>query len=495
MRPLLRAGTLYVFLLFFFPLHAATEFVFTPGCQEAAVLISRLNLKSATALLEQEKKLRPNNCAVDYLENYIDFYTLITLQDINDLHRLEHFKAGRIERFQELPLTSPYRLYAQAEVNIQWAFSRVFHQEYFKAALEFRDGYRQIEKNTERFPFFAPNFKNKGMLMATLGSIPDNFKWILNFVGMEGNYRQGIDLLGNFVNHQAFASELILEKQSAEYYYTFLCLSVGDKAECWRFCERVTANYPSNMLSCYLRAFMGLKTGHNELALEALNNQPNGPGYLVFPMLDYLKGKALLNKLDYRAAVYFKKFVTFNKGQNLIKDAYKHLSWVSLLTGETDKFKVYRQMVHRYGSGISEEDKAAIKESPENQIPNIALLKARLLYDGGYYEQALKEIPALPLANLDETIEAEYRTGRIQTELHHSGEAVQHFENCIRISGMNSHLHYAPFSCNELGLYFERTGNRNQAVYYFQKALTYKNYPYRGSVQNKAHLGLQRLKS
>ena len=84
-----RAKTLLVFLLFFISRNLIaqnTEYLFNGNCIEAAKNISLLKLKTAAAILNQERIIHPNNCAVDYLENYIDFYELITSQDINELH-------------------------------------------------------------------------------------------------------------------------------------------------------------------------------------------------------------------------------------------------------------------------------------------------------------------------------------------------------------------------------------------------------------------------
>ena len=36
-----------------------------------------------------------------------------------------------------------------------------------------------------------------------------------------------------------------------------------------------------------------------------------------------------------------------------------------------------------------DEDNQALSESKSNTVPNITLLKARLLFDGGYYQKAL----------------------------------------------------------------------------------------------------------
>ena len=486
-----RANTLLVFLLFFISSNLIaqnTEYLFNGNCIEAAKNISLLKLKTAAAILNQERINHPNNCAVDYLENYIDFYQLITSQDINELHKLEAKKSSRIQRIASLPASSPYRLYSQAEINLQWAFSRVLHQEYFTAAIEFRESYNLLEKNTDLFPFFNQNQKNKGMLLAMLGSIPENFKWVLNIIGMKGDFNQGMSLLENFVEHQAFTPELLLEKQTGQYYYTILQMNFGDKQKSWLYCEKVTRDFETNMLSTYLRSFVGIKTGHNEIAIDALMKRPINSEYTSFPYLDYLTGVALLNKLSPTCAVYFKKYVSFSKGKNLIKDAYKRLSWLELIEGDNEKFVIYQNMILE-----GEEDKVAQKEALNKYKPNIILLKARLLFDGGYYDKAFTEISHTIPINKAERLEYEYRFGRICGELKWQLKAIEHYQSCIANNDEDLHLHFAPSSALQLGIIYEQLGNKLKAVEYYKLTLSFKNYDYKFSTVTKAKQALQRL--
>ncbi len=450
------------------------QFTFTPLCLQAAKQISLLRLKPAAELLQLERAHHPNNCAVDYLENYIDFYSLITNQDIAELRRLEKNKSLRIARLGNIPSSSPYKLYAQAEINLQWAFSRVFQQEFFTAALEFRDCYKLLEENAKTFPAFTPNQKDLGMLKAMLG-------------------KQGLAMLKTYVEQDKHPLEQLLEKQSGEYYYTFIQLNFGDKQECWHFCEKVTPDYETNLLSAYLRMFTAIKTGHGEIALQTFDAKPTGSEYSVFPILDYLAGVAYLNKLDDEAAIYFKKYVSFSKGKNLIKDAYKRLSWYYLVKGEEKYVELYRNMVIRYGAAIAEEDKQALREAEAHQVYHPGLLKARLLFDGGYYDKALQQLQQTTVSGFAEKIEMAYRYGRVYHEMKHYSKAIEYYESCVQLGGSSAHLYFVPVSCNQLGAICERLGNKTQAIYWYEKTLTYKGYDYKGSTTQKAKTALARL--
>jgi tetratricopeptide (TPR) repeat protein len=310
---------------------------------------------------------------------------------------------------------------------------------------------------------------------------------------MKGDFDQGLALLMNFTEHQSYTPDQLLEKQSGEYYYILLQMNFGDKQIAWNYCERVTRDYETNLLSNYLRSFVGIKTGHNDFAIEALNKRPESMDYAPFPFLDYLMGIALLNKLQDGAAIHLKKFVTFSKGKNMIKDAYKRLSWFYLINGEVDKFNTYQNMIQKYGIANTEEDKLALRESVSRFKPNTGLLKARLLFDGGYLEKAYSEILRTIPTNTYERSEFEYRFGRICFEQKQYLKAIEHFQACISKTDPESHLYFAPASCNQMGAIYESQGNRQKAIEYYRKTLTYKGYDYKYSTTTKARQSLNRL--
>ncbi|MEI6507204.1 MAG: tetratricopeptide repeat protein [Bacteroidota bacterium] len=495
-----RAGRLLCILLFFYA-HFVTatitnyEFSFSKNCIDAQKNISILKLDKARAILINEHKQNPQNTFTDYLDDYIDYYTLITNQQLEELHKLEKNKTTRIDRIKNADQNSPYFLYTQAEINLHWALSRTFNQEFITAAFEFRTAYQLLTENSKKYPSFAPNKKSLGMLKAVLGTIPDNFKWILNVIGMKGNFNEGLKDIKLFLDQKNLPQEQEIEKQSAEFYYTFLLLNFGEKKDCWKFCESVTGNYETNLLSSYLRAFAGIKCAHNDDAINACIHRPKGNEYTPFYMMEYFTGVAKLNKLDKDAEIYFKKFVTFYKGQNFVKDAYKRLSWYYILEGDTLKFTTYRGLAGKYGALNSDEDKNAQKESAAGIYPNTGILKARLLFDGGYYMQAEEMMQNIKLQDLKtdyQKIEYYYRYGRIMHESNKIAKAIELYKRTIDESDISGN-YFAPNSCLQLGLIYEKLGYKNLAIQYLEKALAYKNYEYKSGITQKVKAALNNL--
>jgi hypothetical protein len=492
-----RASSLVLMLFLFASASAQTyTFQYTPACLEAQQYISLLKLNQAKVILQKEKLAHPNNTAVDYLENYIDFYTLISSQNQELLKKLEPSKAIRLERISKCNLSNPYIRYAQAEINLQWAFSQALVSEFVSAAVNFRSAYKLLEANIKAYPNFELNNKDMGMLKAVLGTTPDNYKWILGVVGMSGDFKGGIAQLEKYLTSAVDKPEQLLDKQSGEYYYILLQLNFGDKTACWNYCEKQTTDFQTNLLSNYLRSFTAVKTGRSERAIQTIVQRPHADEYIAFPFLDYLLGVAKLNGLEEDAPIWLKKYVSYNREQNLVKDAYMRLSWYHYIHGNMAECDTYRKMALTFGVAVSDEDKRAEKECAATELPDLELLKVRLLQDGGYYAKALSLLRNIEDQRLNtrQQVEYTYRFARIYHETSSKLKAVEYYHETIkRATGIP--VYYAPISCLYLGNIFESNGNKEIALKYYKQVLTYKNYEYKSGITQKAKAGISRLSS
>ena len=116
--------------------------------------IINLEFDQANELLRSEKKDNPTNKIIILQENYIDFLTIIIGEDEAFFTAAKDKKSDRINFLQTGDESSPYYLYAQAEVHLQWAFARLKFEEYLTAAYEIQKAYSLLEENQENFPDF-----------------------------------------------------------------------------------------------------------------------------------------------------------------------------------------------------------------------------------------------------------------------------------------------------------------------------------------------------
>jgi len=490
-----RVFALSILFVFFASFNAFANFDFNQNCLNAYNSIFELKLGNAKAYIATEKKLRPNNSIVLLLENYVDYFTLITSDSKADFDRLKGNKSSRLSKISDDDSKSPYYLYAQAEINLQWALIRGRYGEYFNAAMEIKRANSLLQSNIKKFPDFQLNNKGMGLINAVLGSLPDGaLKSTLSTFGIKGNTQSGLAMLDRLAE--------TLPKSSLEpfydevvFYYAFVLTDVAHSPLAYAKTMKYTERIPdSSLLKIYLQSYVCLKNGRNDEALKILGSRPEGGTYQPFPYLEYLEGVASLNKLDLNAASHFNRFLKLNKGVNYVKDANLHLGWISLLKGDKSGYSAYASKAINSGFTYQEKDKQAQNEA-SSPAPPTDLLKARLLYDGGYFTRALQVLENKKIedytSDKDKT-EFSYRMGRIYDDLGKEEQAISYYQEAIN-NGRNLKYYFAANSALQMGKVYERKKNSAKAKEAFNTAISMKNHEYENSIEGQAKAGLKRL--
>lgn len=485
-----------VLLLFFVRASFASVFFYTPGCVEAQKYIASLRLAKAEQLLTTEAKAHPNNAAIPFLQNYLDFYRIIAEQSFTGYKPIDEAKSYRFDMAKKIPVSSPYHLYMQSEMHLQLGFVKVFHGELVGSMLEFRNAYQLANQNVLKFPDFKPSIKTVGMFKALLGTTPKNYKWILNVAGLSGNFEQGMSMIEKYVKSD-IAPDFILDEQLSIFYYGLFALNFDDKAKAWEFVNTHTTDWNTNLMSCYLRAFTASKVAQNDEAIKVLQNRPKTNEYEAFPMLDYLLGQCKLNRMDEDADVPLKKFVSTYKGKTLLPDAYRRLSWFYLLKGDEEKFKTYRELGTRYKKEESEEFKNAVYEEKNGIAHDVIVLKARLLFDGGYYtraEDVMKQRSVEQCKTNFQKLEYYYRYGRICQEQHKYSKAIELYTQVIKLSPTSTPYSFAPLASLQAGIIYAKSGFVPLAISYLESVKKYSKAEYVQSAEVRAETELEKLK-
>ena len=138
------------------------------------------------------------------------------------------------------------------------------------------------------------------------------------------------------------------------------------------------------------------------------------------------------------------------------------------------------------------------KEATKKLVPNVYLLKAKLLCDGGYYEKAISTIlekkPTEVYKTPKDILEFSYRLAKIYYSWKKYDEAIPYYELTIK-NGAESEFYFAANSCIELGIIYENRKDYAKAKYYFEKSMTMKNDEYRSSIKQNAKAGLNRIRN
>jgi Tetratricopeptide repeat len=486
------------FLLFLFfaicQITAKASFVYDANCIEAYKAIISLRIPEAKLLIQKEKQLAPDNGIIVLLENYVDYFSLLASENKHDYDRLSDNKSKRLSALEENDKNSPFYLFSQAEVYLQWAFLKFKFGDYLSSALDAKKANNLLRENAEKYPDFIPDQKSLGLVNFIFGSVPASVKGIARFFGINGDVTTGLKQLEDV--------RVALPKSKYGFYYDevvfFLCTIEIDGQHDNKAYSRLIS-YLDNMdknslLKAFLQGHIAAKTGHNDEAINYFEGCPRGIQFVSWPAMDYQLGNCKLNRLDNDAPVYLEKYINEFKGTNYIKDSYLKLGYYYLLQNNEEKYKSYITLVKTKGFGIDEKDKQALNEANDVK-PDLDLLKSHLFFDGGYYEKAQAILEGKDVAKLTllrDKIEYYYRLGRIYDKTNKTNEALLNYQRTINV-GKTSRYYYAANAALNMGRICEEKHDFKKATEYYSETIDMKDHDMQASIDNEAKAGLKRV--
>lgn len=500
--PILRINLiLLTYFALLLHLGAQTErFEFTELLTKAYLKSTSLELDNATLLLEKSHQQDPNNYLNELVADYIDFFKIFINQDRTQLQRLEPRKSIRIERLRQCKIESPYRLYALAEINLHWGLIYLQDGSYLSAYAHIKRAYKYLTKNQKAWPEFVNNYKSLGILHATVGSIPKHFRKIFSFFsGMRGTIDQGKRELLILIDYIKKHPDYLFKDETYTLYTLLLVHLNNEGEEAWELIQQFPFTQDLSPLLTFCKANIAMRTYRNDEALQILNHNASTPAQWPFWYLEFMSGLSKLRKLDPGARIHFQQFIEESRGTNYKKEAYQKLAWLDLIENNISGYHKMMQAVERYGDDQIDGDKNAIKEakaSLQGVIPDRDLLKARLLFDGGYFDQALAVLLSVRERLLQDSelkLEFHYRLARTYHLQGGLPQALKEYQLTID-EGIYSSAYYACSSALQMGLIYEDLGDQTKARKFFKYCLSIHPQDYRTSLHMKAEAGLNRVK-
>jgi hypothetical protein len=488
----------FILSLFFISLNfgAYANFDVNTNCTQAYKNILSFKLKAARQLIDREKAAHPNNGFTILLDNYYDYFWMLSTESKIDYDRLKSHKGDRLDALEDEDKNSPWYNFALAQVNLQWALLHSRFGDNSTAGFAINRAYRQLQDNQKRFPTFLPDDIPLGVVSVALGALPDGaLKSVLNIFGIKGNTSAGIILLQNATAHLP-ASNYAMFYDEAVFYTTYLQTDVVDDPLAYTKMQQYTSRMDNgSLLKYYIQGYIALRSGHSTEAIHYLNKRPDGGEYQPYPYLDYLTAIAKMNVADNSATDYFNKFLQSNKGVNYIKDTYLHLAWEALLDGNTKRYQAFAQLAKSKGYTYNEKDKRALTEIADAPYHPV-LLRARLWFDGGLYNKALgllTETGTDSFTTARDKAEYHYRLGRVYDALQKDSNALASYQQAVQL-GKSSTYYFAPMSALRMAYIYEQRKDAAHANAYFQMAISFKNHQQENSIEQKGKEGLKRLK-
>ncbi len=469
-------------------------FAYTPKCESAYNYFLALQTDNGYNALKIAAKENPNNLLTTYIEDYDDFLVLMLNGNEHDLELRKSHQDSRLDVLEQGDESDPYYRLCKAGVYFHWALIYARFQDNLKAATNFRKSFVLLKENRRLFPAFEANNVFFGMEEAIVGTIPDSYKWIASVFGMKGSVKNGVVKIVSFLNANPNPTAFLRAEANIYYCYVKFYLQYQQPVA-WNFLNSPQFSTSNNLFNIFIKANFAINFRKADVALDVLRSAVSMSDYNRFPIIEYEMGKVYYLKSDKESINYFQKYIQNAAGKLYVKDAWYKMALMWYLQGNEAKAQYCRKQVLKNGGQQTDGDKQAQRFAEGNTWPNAQLLKAHLLCDGGYYQQALAAIGTATensFVNVADKLEFDFWLGRIHDELGNDDKALQLYEATIKI-GKDRKEHYAARSALQMGFIYEQRGQKTEAIARYRLALEMRDHDYQSSIDQQAKAGLNRL--
>lgn len=471
---------------------------FNDPCKKAFDHITALELEKATYILENQKRAHTDNTVICFLEDFIDFLKVFISEEDKLYEQALDKRKERLARIEELPDDNPYRSYMKGEIYLHWASVRGKMGDRLSAALELNKAYRLLRDNQRNHPGFLPGKAGMGVIEVLIGTIPDKYNWVKTLLNLKGTVEGGRARIASLLEKASEDTAYAYLKQPTLFMLSFIELNTRhniDRALMQRYRRLDSAGIlAEEPLMIFSYANLLQKKQANEETLRVLEYYSPSEQRYPFYYLDYMKGLAYLYKNSERCIHFFDRYLERFNGRHYIKSSYQKMAWYYLLNGDTARYHNYIYFAAKRGYAVLGADKSAMKEAEEKAIPNVALLEARLAFDGGYFDGAWKALAGFQKqgAPRKSVTEWYYRRGRILHETEKYQGALSYYDTAFR-KGKDLDAYFAANAALMSGRVYEELGNKQQARQQYERCLELSGFDYELSIHQKAEAALLRV--
>ncbi len=177
----------------------------------------------------------------------------------------------RLDLISKGDQSSPYFLFAKAEIKLQWAIIAGKFDKKLRAGREAYSAYNLLKKNTENFPNFIHNKKTLSAIHALSESLPSWLRFILN---VDGSIKLGTAEIKSVIDYSK-NNDFLFKEETVAIYALILFHFENKKEKAWEVLINSDLDPEESPIAAFLIANIAQKTGRNEAVITVLSERPN----------------------------------------------------------------------------------------------------------------------------------------------------------------------------------------------------------------------------
>lgn len=399
--------------------------------------------------------------------------------DSETLKEHEEFFSTFRDHLDSLRASPEQHIFLMAEWNLQQALVKARYEKELESLLHFRQSVNLVKEGSAKYPDFRPLQKTAGLIHIMLGSVPDNYQWLLQLFGWRSSLNEGMEELKS----ASVDTDFGLEAKLFQYLTQAYLLDGADKVK--DDILDIYTEHPFELIR-FVSLSVLAKASEGQLVISISENHQEN-----IPQASFIIGEAYLQKGEYGSAIErFTDFLEGNKGKELIKDAYLKIAICHKWMGNTELYEKSMNDAKNGGNTRLESDNNADRLITGNF--NDDLLKCRLATDGGFYDLAEMHLNNFWRKNTvqdladSQQLQAIYRQARIDHKRGLFDNAQSNYEKVLNNSDPSTKEYFVPNSALLLGKLLIDKNDLEQADLRLRQVLNYKGHEYKKSLDRKA---------
>lgn len=451
--------------------------------------ILELKLSSASRELEALSSREEGNLYLSLLGARWAFFSAYIPDDQGAYTEHTAFFDRQLERVRNGPADEVITHMAASELHLIKAFLELKYGSSWGMALHGYRSWKALNRAVQIDPQHPMVRFGTGIFEMTVGSLPQNYRFFVRLIGLNGSVAKGKQLVVEAIEDERLRKDPFF---FPEYAYMSCMIRYQLFEDSRVLLSDHGVNVQESPFFTYMQVLQLQQRGAHQKALELLLDRPKKKGTAVYPLMDLVTGKALLNKQDPTASDHFYRYLNRYKGDNHKKAAFRYLYWHCALadlpaTG-IEVLKQARSLPVR-----SDMDQQA--EEDLNKPIALPLIRVGLLYDGGYDVQALSILDdpgtRAAMRSPSDRMAYHHRRGLVEFRMGRMQAAKGSFDKALALCTDKS------YGCAQSWLFsgriFAAEGNEKEAKRRFKKVLEQDGFAYFESLQQKARTRLEEL--